>query len=114
MTAEGARAGARNVDQEYVNRFDRGISRIADERHQIHVLQSPLVRQQSLEAREGFVARHYGSRSAGKLERLSTRSSAEIGNRRSHRNRGVLRHPCCRRIMNEEEPFLECPELGET
>src|SRR4051812_9189523 len=113
MAPEGSGAGAGNVDQHRVDGRDRRMPRVSDERQNVDALQTPLVREQALQPREGFVARDDGAGGPRQLERLSSRRGTEIGGRRPARNRSVLRYQRRSRILDEEQSFLERSKLGE-
>src|SRR3954462_14629620 len=113
MAPERSRSGAWHVDENNIDRCDRRISRVGDDGKEIRALQPPLIGDQSLEPSERFVAGDHSTRAARKLQRLSARSRAQIGDRRSFGYSCVFRHQRRRRILDEEQTFLECTELSE-
>ena len=113
VPSESTGAGAGNIDQHDIDRPDGRVPGVANEGQEIGVLQSPLIRQQPLQPHERFVARHYTAGGARELQRLATGGSAQVSDCRSHGYGSVFRDQCCRRILNKEEAFLECAELGE-
>jgi hypothetical protein len=89
------------------------MTRVADERVDVGRLETTLVREQSLEARDRLVAGHDGASGARELQRLSAGCGAEIRHSHAGWDGRILRDKRRRRILHEKQSLLECAKLGE-